>query len=149
MFIYLFYPRLPRRLLFGHLYLLFGMQPVVLVPLSLHLLPIHHLAVGYRLRLVEHRLIASSLLGMPQLHLLYGILVQHVYAPTAYAVGQLIGSEGLALHIEVRYVKLKHRAQRMAHHLLLRAIARHLPTQQLVYDIYLALRKLTSSHPLN
>ena len=116
----------------------FRMLRIVLIPLTLHLLPVYHFTIGHGLGLTQ-RLIALLALSIAFLHSSYRSIIKHMDYPTAYTFMQLHRAKGLTLDIEIRNIKFEYRTQCMAHHLLLVTIAGHLASEQFADNIYLTL----------
>ena len=126
-------------------YCLFRVVLVVFVPLLQNLLPVNDFAVSNSFGLL-HGFVVQPLLGVAQLHCLYCGIVEYVYTSAAQALVKVGGAKCLALYVEVGYIELKNRAQCVAHHLLLCAVASQLASKQFAYDIELLLREFLSSH---
>lgn len=76
------------------------MPGIVLVPLTLHLLPIYSLAIDYSLGLTQS-LLALLLLGIAQLHRLYSDIVQDMDHSAMHTILQVFRTESLPLYIKV------------------------------------------------
>ena len=113
------------------------MLSVILIPLTLHLLPVYSFTIGHRLGLTKS-LLVLLLLGIAYLHSLYGSIIQDMDNTTANTRLQILGAESLALNVEIRNIEIKDGTERMPHHLLLIAVAVHLTPQELTDNVYFA-----------
>ena len=81
------------------------MLSVILIPLTLHLLPVYSFTIGHRLGLTKS-LLVLLLLGIAYLHSLYGSIIQDMDNTTANTRLQILGAESLALNVEIRNIEI-------------------------------------------